>query len=174
LGSNATLVIDGTGLVPGSQYDQLSVTGAVAIGNCALQVTSLPSVPIGATFTIITNNGGGAVTGIFNGLPENALISVGSQPFRIHYAGGDGNDVTLVRDTGPVAPVLSAGNAGNGKGAFQLTGIAGSSLSLTILATTNFIQWTDIGTATSDSGGHFNFTDTNASQFRYRFYRTTN
>ena len=38
-GSNATLVLDGTST---SQYDRLSVTGAVSLANCTLQVSSLP------------------------------------------------------------------------------------------------------------------------------------
>jgi hypothetical protein len=36
------------------------------------------------------------------------------------------------------------------------------------------IQWSNIGTATGSVSGNFNFIDTNAAKFRYRFYRTTN
>jgi hypothetical protein len=36
------------------------------------------------------------------------------------------------------------------------------------------VQWTNLGTATGDVSGNFNFTDPNAASFRYRFYRTTN
>jgi hypothetical protein len=139
-----------------------------------LQVTSLPSVPAGTTFVIITNDGVDAVQGTFNGLAENAQITVSGQPFRIHYAGGTGNDVTLVRDAGSVVtgPQLSSGPYSNGT--FQLLGAGGASTIYTIQATTNLIQWTNIGSATGDVSGNFNIIDTNASKFRYRFYRTTN
>ncbi len=174
LGPGATLVIEGNGLTPGTGFDQLSVTGVVALGTCTLQVTSLPSVPVGTTFVIITNDGVDAVQGTFNGLAENAQITVSGQPFRIHYAGGSGNDVTLVRDSGAVitGPHLSSGAYSNGT--FQLLGVGGASSIYTIQATTNLIQWTNIGFATGDVSGNFNISDTNASKFRYRFYRTTN
>ena len=174
LGAGATLVIDGNSLTPGTGYDQLSVFGTAALGSSTLQVTSLPSVPPGTTFIIITNDGVDAVQGTFNGLAENAQITVSGQPFRVHYAGGTGNDVTLVRDSGSVitGPQLSFGPYSNGT--FQLLGVGGASAIYTIQATTNFIQWTNIGNATGDVSGKFSILDTNASKFRYRFYRTTN
>ena len=171
LSSNATLLIDGTGTVPGVSYDQLSVIGSVTLGGCNLQVASLPAVPLGASFVIITNDGVDAVSGTFNGLPENSLVTVGAQPFRIHYAGGSGNDVTLVRVAS--SPVLRA-PSGLTNGNWQLTGLGTPSGIYTILATTNFLTWTNIGFATGDLSGNLLFTDTNAFRFQYRFYRTTN
>ncbi|MBI3852669.1 MAG: hypothetical protein HY298_20625, partial [Verrucomicrobia bacterium] len=171
LRSGATLTLSGTNTSPGT-YDQLSVVGTVALSNATLQVLSLPSVSPGTTFIIITNDGVDAVQGTFNGLAENAVVNVSGQPFRIHYAGGDGNDVTLVRDSGSAAPQLGTGSYTNGT--FRLTAAGASATAFTIQATTNFIQWTNIGTATSDVSGNLNFTDSNAFQFRYRFYRTTN
>jgi hypothetical protein len=99
---------------------------------------------------------------------------VSGQPFRIHYAGGSGNDVTLVRDSGVVVvgPTFSTVTYSNGL--FRLIGAGGASALYTIQASTNFINWTNIGTATSDGSGIFNFTDSNAFKFNYRFYRTTN
>ena len=170
-GSNATFVVNGTST---SQYDQLLVTGAVSLANCTLQVNSLPSVPVGTTFIIINNDGTDPVSGTFNGLAENSLLTASGQKFRIHYAGGTGNDVTLVRDSGAAGPQLSAGGGSYGNNAFQFTGTGGSSIIFTIQASTNFIQWTNIGTTTSAISGGFSFIDTNAPKFRYRFYRTTN
>ena len=170
-GSNATLVVNG---ISTSQYDQLLVTGAVSLANCTLQVNSMPAVPVGTTFIIINNDGTDPVSGTFNGLAENSLLSASGQKFRIHYAGGTGNDVTLVRDTGAAGPQLSAGGGSYRNNAFQLTGTGGSSIVFTVQASTNFIQWTNIGTATSAISGNFSFIDTNAPKFHYRFYRTTN
>ena len=174
LGTNCILSLDGTGTVPGVSYDQLSVTGAVAISNCTLQVTSLPSVPVGTTFVIITNTTANPTTGNFNGLPENAPLTISGQPFRIHYAGGSGNDVVLVRDSGGVAtgPQLSSGGYTNKT--FKLLGVGSTATIYTIEASTNLVQWTGIGNATGDVSGNFFFTDTNASNYLRRFYRTTN
>lgn len=43
-----------------------------------------------------------------------------------------------------------------------------------VQATTNFIQWMNIGFATGDVSGTFTFADTNAFRYPHRFYRTTN
>ncbi len=173
LGTNAILSIDGTGTVPGVTYDQLSVTGAVAISNCTLQVTSLPSVPAGTTFVIITNTTVSPTVGNFSGLPENTPLTISGQPFRIHYAGGSGNDVVLVRDLAPGErpPLLNNGYTNK---TYRLLGFGNGSAIYTIQASTNLVQWTNVGLATGDVIGNFNFTDTNATNFRYRFYRTTN
>ena len=70
LRSGATLTLSGTNTSPGA-YDQLSVVGTVTLSNATLQVTSLPSVPVGTTFILITNDSTDAVLGTFAGLPEN-------------------------------------------------------------------------------------------------------
>ena len=44
---------------------------------------------------IINNDGGDAVVGTFNGIAEGASISAAGNIFKISYAGGSGNDVTL-------------------------------------------------------------------------------
>mgnify|MGYP001184941594 CR=1 FL=1 len=174
LSTGAIVSIGGTGTTPITQYDQLSITGAVTLANATLQVTSLPSVPPGTTFLILQNDGVDPISGTFNGLPQNAALNVSGQQFRIHYNGGTGNDVTLVRDSGTGAggPQLATGGYSNG--VFRVRGAGGSSVIYVIQATTNFLQWTNIGTATGDISGNFFLQDTNAFRFPYRFYRTTN
>lgn len=173
-GAGTTLAIDGTGTTPGTGYDQLSVTGAVSITNCTLQVSSLPDVPFGTTFTIIQNDGADAVLGTFLGMPENSTFSAGGKSYRIHYSGGTGNDVVLVSESGAPPPAPSLSSGGYNGGNFHLLGTGTSSLIYTVQASTNLLQWTNIGTATGDLSGGLDFLDTNASKFRYRFYRTTN
>ncbi len=174
LSSNVTLTLDGSSAAPnGAGYDTLSVTGAVSLANAVLQITALPTVPAGTKFTLIDNDAADAVSGTFNGLPENSVVTVGAQNFRIHYAGGTGNDVTLVRDgviTGPsLALQTYATNAWtfNASGAIPLT-------AFTVRASTNLLTWTNIGVATSSVAGNFIFTDTNAWRYARRFYNTTN
>jgi hypothetical protein len=172
LSAGATLSMSGTGTTAGSQYDQLSVVGAVSLGNATLQVVSLPAVPAGTAFVLIQNNGADAVTGTFNGLAENSILNVNGQPFRIHYAGGKGNDVTLVRDSGSAGPILTGGTYSNGT--FQLFSSGSSGVVYGLQASTNFIQWTNIGFATGTVSGTISFTDPEAFHYSYRFYRTTN
>jgi hypothetical protein len=43
-----------------------------------------------------------------------------------------------------------------------------------VQATTNFVNWTNLGFATGNVSGNFLFNDANAFRFPYRFYRTTN
>jgi hypothetical protein len=81
----------------------LSVAGNVTVGG-TLRVTALP-LAAGTTITIIDNDGIEPINGTFVKLPEGAVIrSLGSvvQDFRISYAGGTGNDVTLTA-VGPPA-----------------------------------------------------------------------
>ena len=166
-------MIDGTGPVAGVSYDALSVTGAVAISNCTLQVTAMPSVPAGTKFTIIANDGADAVNGIFSGLPENSPLTVGAQTFRIHYGGGTGNDVTLVRDGVVVGPLLAAQGLTNGLWNFNASG-AIPLIPYTVRASTNLVTWTNLTVLTSSVSGTFSFTDTNAWRYSRRFYNVTN
>ena len=173
LNSNVTVTFDGNCPVPGVSYDTLSVTGAVSLANANLQITAMPTVPAGTEFTLIDNDGTDAVTGTFAGLPEFSVVTVGAQDFRIHYAGGTGNDVTLVRDgvvTGPA--LVMQGYATN---AWTFTGSNAIPLiAYTVRASTNLITWTNIGVVTSSVNGTWTFTDTNAWRYARRFYNTTN
>lgn len=82
-------------IAPGTGYDQLQVTGTVAIAG-ALFVTGAFVPSPGDAFTIIDNDGADAVTGTFTGSPEGAtVVAASGARYAISYAGGDGNDVTL-------------------------------------------------------------------------------
>jgi hypothetical protein len=173
LATNSTLVIDGNGTTPGTQCDQLSIATLAAVTNCTLQVTALPVSPVGTAFAILTNTSGSAISGGFKDLPDKALFNVGAQTFRIHYNFA-GNNVLLVRDSGATAPQWQVGTPSYSNGVVRLTGAGGSAMIYTIQATTNFLQWTNIGSATGNLSGNFIFTDTNAFRFPYRFYRAAN
>jgi autotransporter-associated beta strand protein len=95
LGSAMALVIDVNGPVAGTGYDRLAVSGPIAIGNAALVITRGYVPAANATFTIIDNTSATPVNGTFAGLPQNSLLFVGGDAFRISYTGGDGNDVVL-------------------------------------------------------------------------------
>ncbi|HYG21445.1 MAG TPA: hypothetical protein VEH04_01600, partial [Verrucomicrobiae bacterium] len=170
--SGTTLSLNGTGTTPGTGFDQLTVAGAVSLSNATLQVTSAPQVPAGTILLIIQNDSTDPVSGIFNGLPQNGIVSASGQNFRVNYSGGTGNDVTLVKDSGAGPPQLGGSSWSNNL--FRLKGTGGASTVYVIQATTNFLQWTNVGRATGDVSGAFLFTDTNAFRFRHRFYRAVN
>lgn len=94
-GGNFTVRLDGPN--PGTGYDQLVVLGStINLSNAALNV--LPGQPPtpDEQFTIIHNLGSASIFGIFNGLPNNAIVSGGGYTFRINYNGGaSGKDVVL-------------------------------------------------------------------------------
>jgi len=159
--------------IPGSGYDQVSVHGTVVLSNATLSLTLGYTPALSDTFTIINNDDADPVSGTFNGLPAGTLLTNGATIFRIAYNGGDGNDVILTTTLGAPASMLTS--ITNLPGSFkQLTGQGVSNLTYTVQAATNLaapITWTPLGAATANSGGVYQFTDTNAPLFPLRFYR---
>jgi autotransporter-associated beta strand protein len=116
-----------SGDLPGDGYAQAVVGAAVTLGGTFGLYGSGSYHPArGTVFTLIDNQGPAAVSGTFNGLPEGSLVHLVDEEFRLSYAGGDGNDVTLtylgkptttaVASNGPVTAgqlLLSADVSGN-------------------------------------------------------------
>ncbi|MEZ4867013.1 MAG: Ig-like domain-containing protein [Caldilineaceae bacterium] len=115
-GATFTVEINGVTSV-GSDYDQLNVNGSVTIDPAANLVATgtITGTNGGDTVVLINNDGSDAVTGNFAGLPNGTTIAVNGQDFRIFYAGGDGNDVVLVRNdsTPPVITPNISGTLGD-------------------------------------------------------------
>ncbi|TWU04277.1 VCBS domain-containing protein [Stieleria varia] len=86
------------GATAGTGYDQLIVNGDVQLAG-ELDVTLLSSfASVGDSFTILENTSTGTTAGTFDGLSEDALISVDGEVFSISYsAGTDSNDVVLTK-----------------------------------------------------------------------------
>ena len=99
------------GLVPGSDYDRLDVTGTVTLDG-SLGVSFIngysASATTGDTFAIINNDGVEGVVGTFNGLSEGDTFFLGSVQLQVSYAGGDGNDVTLLVLSTNQPPAIAA------------------------------------------------------------------
>ncbi|MGE5415087.1 MAG: S-layer homology domain-containing protein [Syntrophomonadaceae bacterium] len=116
-GTRTALVIRINGTTAGTDYDQLDVGGTVALTHVALDVKMDPNfLPIdGTPFTILKNDGGGAVSGQFAGLAEGALFLVNETTFQISYVGGAGHDVVLTAHISPAfPPSIAVDAAGNG------------------------------------------------------------
>ena len=96
--SSGNFTVELTGPTPGvGGYDQLNVTGTVALANATLTVvpTFTTPVAIGQQFTILNNDGADAISGTFNGIANGSLFTAGGYTFRINYTGGTGNDIVL-------------------------------------------------------------------------------
>ncbi len=92
--SAATLEMELGGLVPGIEFDQLTVTGLAALGGTLeISLHNGFSLSPGDSFEILDI--GGMRNGEFNGLTEGALVGNFGEDLFITYAGGDGNDVVL-------------------------------------------------------------------------------
>jgi hypothetical protein len=92
-GSRLQTGLDGT--TPGSDVDQVSVTGSATLDG-ALLATDVGYDPTpGDQLTIIDNDGSDPVTGTFADLPEGATFGEPGQRFTVSYVGGTGNDVVL-------------------------------------------------------------------------------
>jgi hypothetical protein len=82
------------GAAPGTEHDQLRVSGNATLAG-KLQV-SLHSFSLSAGQEFVVIDVGGTLSGQFAGLSEGALLgSAGGRELFITYAGGDGNDVAL-------------------------------------------------------------------------------
>jgi hypothetical protein len=82
-----------------SNFDQLLVTGTVALGTTAtlqLNIASSLNFQIGAQYTLIDNDGiGDAISGAFANAANGSTVTLGGYNFTINYAAGDGNDFVL-------------------------------------------------------------------------------
>ncbi|MBI3852777.1 MAG: hypothetical protein HY298_21185 [Verrucomicrobia bacterium] len=168
------LPVELNGTAPGAGYDQLNVNGTVLLNNPTLSVTLGFTPAPSDTFVIINNDGTDAISGIFAGLPQNALLTNGATIFRFSYAGGDGDDVTLTTTLGaPSSTLTSIVSLTNGFA--LLTGQGQSNLTYAVQAATNLAPptvRTPLGGAAADASGVYQFTDTNAPSFPVRFYRS--
>ncbi len=84
--------------VPAGTYDSMVVGGPVVLISPQLQLLMDFRPPIGASYTLIDNDGTDPVVGTFAGLPQNSFYTNGPTAFRVLYNGGTGNDVVLVAD----------------------------------------------------------------------------
>jgi autotransporter-associated beta strand protein len=99
--SNFDVTINGTGA--GTNFDQVSAGGAINLDGAALNISTGSFNPVpGATFTILLNNSGSAITGTFGNVGSGGTIVASGHTFSISYTGGtDGRDVVLTAVSPP-------------------------------------------------------------------------
>ena len=134
LDSASTFVVEIAGTAVAAQYDQLDVTGTVALGGATLSI-ALGFAPQGGTaFVLIRNDGTDPVAGIFAGLPEGAALVVGGTSFTISYRGGDGNDVVVAAKSDQVISFSNPGPLQLGVGTVGLVATSTSGLVVTAMS----------------------------------------
>jgi autotransporter-associated beta strand protein len=100
--NGATLELLGGSIVAGgitlNEGSTLFYTGGTLTGETtlagALQI-NVSGATSGQSLVLIQNPGTDPVAGFFDGKPEGVLLTSNGRTFRLSYAGGDGNDVTL-------------------------------------------------------------------------------
>ncbi|MEK7781193.1 MAG: autotransporter-associated beta strand repeat-containing protein, partial [Verrucomicrobiota bacterium] len=113
--AGSTFQVELNGPAAGTGYDQLNVRGSATLGNAMLAATLGFAPTAGVPLTILNNDGADAITGTFNGLPNNSFLTIGGLLFQIRYNGGTGNDVTLTpTNTISLASLTVAGGNGSG------------------------------------------------------------
>jgi fibronectin-binding autotransporter adhesin len=111
--SNSSYMVELNGLAIGTQYDSTLVNAGTITLNTPTLAVSLGFTPnIGASFDIITNATGNAVSGTFLNLPEGSVFNVGDTQFQITYLGGTGNDVVLTVVPEPSTVILAGFGVG--------------------------------------------------------------
>jgi len=139
------------------------------------------------------------VTGFINaGVSSNDWETVkydsnGNQQWVIFYNGpANGNDAATAIAVAPDGSIYVTGYSANTSGGVDITTIKYGNLtnlqkksdgtvqlqffgspgqSYNFQATTDFLSWTNLGSSSADTNGIFQFLDTNAPLFPYRFYR---
>jgi autotransporter-associated beta strand protein len=102
-----TFSVQLNGTTAGSGYDQLTTSGTINLTGAHLSAAVGFTPTNGASFTIINNTGGSAITGTFSGLAEGASVTLGGWDFKITYLGGTGHSVLLTTGT----PVIGLVNS---------------------------------------------------------------
>jgi hypothetical protein len=97
LNTGAALFVDIQGGTPGTQHDQIIVTGTVTIDGAML--TGSTSVELTVPITIIANDAVDAIIGggFANAPNEGDVVAINGESYRVSYTGGSGNDLTLTQ-----------------------------------------------------------------------------
>jgi uncharacterized repeat protein (TIGR01451 family) len=82
----------------------------------------------------------------------------------------DDNSASVYVNVGAVVPPQLSVGAVTANGAFNMT-VSGSAVQTIIQTSTNLMDWVPVFTNPSPFVSPFNFTDTNATKYPYRFYR---
>ena len=167
-----TVTFEINGAAPGTQHDQIGVTGAVNLNNPSIALSLNTYGAVSNQYVLIANDGADAVNGTFNGLPEGTTLTSGSVSLKITYHGGTGNDVALLQTAAPAPPVItSITKQPNGAMLVNGTGLANTSYYVDATTGLNPPNWVNLTATLANGSGAITFTDNAAPNFSQRFYR---
>ncbi len=157
-GSDLDIVLNGN--TAGTEYDQVNVTGTVAVTGSILNLSGTRSAHDGTILTIINNDAADAITGTFQGLAEGASTTFGGVTYTASYVGGTGND--MVSDGRSWLPRPSTVTSGTNPSVFgqsvTFTAEVTSTSSGTPTGTVTFMDGaTTLGTGTLDASSDATF-----------------
>jgi predicted outer membrane repeat protein len=165
----------GSSPVAGVDYSQIVVTGSgdlitlAGALNVSLMSDFNPSV--GTTYTIVDNQTGQAIDGIFAGLPEGAQFSIDGWTFQISYLGSDSSDGSTNDVILTVVGTPTSGGSISGQITAAATGADGPSnpplagVSVALLdANSN-----TLATTTTDANGQYSFSSLNSGTYTVAF-----
>jgi autotransporter-associated beta strand protein len=164
--AGSSLVIQLSSPTPGTGFSQLSVTGTVNLaGNPTLTPTLGTSRPsVGNTYMFITSTG--AVTGTFNGLPDNSTLTLGGRTFRINY---QTNGVVLTASTANTQTTVTSSSNPSPFGQSVTFTATATSVAPGIGPPSGTVTFRDgtnvLGTATLSTLGIATFTTSSAAPF---------
>ena len=159
----------------GSSYESYVATTSVTLGgNFGINYAYAPAT--GTVFTLIKNESGSPVSGIFQGMPQGSIFQYNNANWQISYTGGGEHDVTLTYLGIPTTTALAteASPAAFGQTVLNATVTPGTS-SGAITGTVTFQDGsTVLGTADVGSGGVATFDVTGLSPGDYSITATYN
>jgi hypothetical protein len=115
LNPSSRLHVELGGLLAGSEYDRLTIAGAVTVGGLldVRRINGFNPQP-GQSFTLIDNLGSGPILGTFTGIGEGGQFTSDGTTYLATYHGGTGNDfvITPVPKPGALLLVAAVGAGG--------------------------------------------------------------
>ena len=95
----STLVLDANLLNPDAAIAAVSVTGRLILNDPILQLNHAADLEAGGTWLLIQNDGTDPIVGRFRNMDTSGGMVIDNITFRVSMNGGDGNDVTLTRES---------------------------------------------------------------------------
>lgn len=80
--------------------DRLAVTGDLALANATLAVTDLGSTTLTGYTRLVLATATGAISGTFNGLPNNSNVALGPNTFKLRYDDTEGGKAAVTLTLG--------------------------------------------------------------------------
>lgn len=114
LNSSSTLAVEISGATVCTEYDKITATGAVTLGNATLSLSPSYTPAANTEFTIVE---GSSVSGTFNGLADGATVTANGLEFRINYTA---NTVKLTFLRGVLSQTGSSTSTLNSKAGIAL------------------------------------------------------